>query len=359
MPALTPRMMRTGRPGRRWRRGSGRGRGAGALDLLGAQQPLADLTQRDGQRLLLDPGLHQRADVLQHALAELGEVCVDLPRPRGGHDDQAVLAVDDVQQVVDGRVDDAFRGRSACHVEPSGLGPRHTASAAPRQRPDGAVVKVTSWRHTSSTEVFTSVMSNSLSAASSSRAAASRRSITAGGSVSRPVRRRTSSSQDGGARKTSSAPSMARRTCRAPARSISSSTGVPAAILASTGLRGVPYQCPAKFAHSSSSPSRTWRWNSGSVMKWYSRPSASPGRGARVVTETESQTCGEARRSRATTVLLPTPEGPDRTVSRAGTGAGVKAVHDARSVIGSATDRRPPPRLSAVQRTVTNHRPTV
>ena len=53
----------------------------------------------------------------------------------------------------------------------------------------------------------------------------------------------------------------------------------------------------------------------------------SPGLGARVVTDTESQISGLSFRSPATTVLLPTPEGPERTVSRAGT---------------------PPPRTSAV-----------
>jgi hypothetical protein len=50
-----------------------------------------------------------------------------------------------------------------------------------------------------------------------------------------------------------------------------------------------------------------------------SRPSTSPGLGARVVTETESQIRGDTRRRLATTVLLPTPDGPESTVSRAGT----------------------------------------
>ena len=72
------------------------------------QQPLADLAQRDRQRLLLHVGLDQRADVLQQALAELGVVGVDLPRPLGREDDQAVLAVDDLEQLVDRRVDDAL-----------------------------------------------------------------------------------------------------------------------------------------------------------------------------------------------------------------------------------------------------------
>ena len=58
-----------------------------------AEQALVDLAQRDRQRLLLHVGLDQRADVLQQALAELGVVRVDLPRPLGRHDDQAVLGV--------------------------------------------------------------------------------------------------------------------------------------------------------------------------------------------------------------------------------------------------------------------------
>src|SRR6476661_7280031 len=47
-------------------------------------------------------------------------------------------------------------------------------------------------------------------------------------------------------------------------------------------------------------------------------PSTSPGRGRRVVTETDTQTSGCRRRTSATTVPLPTPEGPESTVSRAG-----------------------------------------
>src|SRR5690606_5680184 len=47
-------------------------------------------------------------------------------------------------------------------------------------------------------------------------------------------------------------------------------------------------------------------------------PSVSPGRGGRVVTDTESHTSGRRRRSSLTTVLFPTPEGPDRTVRRFG-----------------------------------------
>ena len=71
------------------------------------------------------------------------------------------------------------------------------------------------------------VTSNSASAASSSRAVSSRRSRSSSVSVPRPTSRRTSSSHDGGFRNTNSASGIARATCRAPCRSISSSAGRP------------------------------------------------------------------------------------------------------------------------------------
>src|SRR5215211_7470619 len=59
------------------------------------------------------------------------------------------------------------------------------------------------------------------------------------------------------------------------------------------------------------------RSNSARETKWYSTPSVSPGRGGRVVTETDNHTVGWWRRSSATTLPLPTPDGPERTVRRA------------------------------------------
>src|SRR5579871_6474334 len=113
MPPATPRTTRMAElPAEPAYTGSG-------LGGLRAQQPLADLAQGDGQRLLLDPGLDQRADVLKQALAELGVVGVDLPRPLGRHDDQAVLAVYDLEQVVNRRVGDAFGGGIPGHSVPS------------------------------------------------------------------------------------------------------------------------------------------------------------------------------------------------------------------------------------------------
>src|ERR1039457_221292 len=116
MPPPTPRTMLDGTPSPF----PSVGRSAGGFGrLLGGEQPLADLTQRDGQRLLLDPGLDQRADVLKQALAELGVVGVDLPRPLRRHDDQTVLAVYDLEQIIDGRVGDSLRGGIPCHYVPS------------------------------------------------------------------------------------------------------------------------------------------------------------------------------------------------------------------------------------------------
>src|SRR6201992_1614799 len=84
--------------------------GSGLVGVLDREQPVADLAQRDRQRLLLDPGLDQRAHVLPQALAELGVVSVDLARPLRGHDHELVLAVHDVEKIVDRRVDDAIGG---------------------------------------------------------------------------------------------------------------------------------------------------------------------------------------------------------------------------------------------------------
>src|SRR3984885_9892246 len=114
MPAPTPRMTRTGTCPSRTAQPSGLRR-----RFLRADQPLADLAQRDRQRLLLDAGLNKRANVLQQAFAELGVVGVDLPCPLRRHDDEAVLAVHHIEQIVDGRVDDAFPGRCPCHFSPS------------------------------------------------------------------------------------------------------------------------------------------------------------------------------------------------------------------------------------------------
>src|SRR5262249_9631201 len=89
-----------------------------AFGLLDLQQALASLAQRDRQRLLLHAGLDERADVLKQALAELRVVGVDLASPLRGQDHQPVLAVNDLEQLVDRRVDDAVRTLGHSHVLP-------------------------------------------------------------------------------------------------------------------------------------------------------------------------------------------------------------------------------------------------
>src|SRR5580692_5682684 len=246
MPAPTPRITRAdaGMAASGWY-----GSAFGGLDV---EQPLLDFTERDGQRLLLAARLDQRADVLQQPLAQLGVIRVDLPCALRGHDHQPVLAVHDLEKLVDRRVDDAVGDLSACHILPSVV---HCS------------IKAISWRHTSWTDVFTSAMSNSAAAASSSSAAASRRAKTSGPSVPLPVSLRTSSSQDGGARNTSRASGAASLTCRAPATSISSRQATPASSFSFRGARGVPYRWPANCAHSSSAPPATSRSNSLSSTK--------------------------------------------------------------------------------------------
>src|SRR6476469_8925473 len=95
--------------------GGGLGRGLlggqlGRVDVLAGQQVFVDLAQRDRERLLLDVGVDERADVLQEALAELGVVGVDLPGALGAVEHQLVLAVAAREQLVDRRVGHAFGG---------------------------------------------------------------------------------------------------------------------------------------------------------------------------------------------------------------------------------------------------------
>src|SRR3954468_4108888 len=93
--------------------GGGLGRGLlggqlGRVDVLAGQQVVVDLAERDRERLLLHVGVHERADVLQQALAELGVVGVDLPGALGAVEDQLVLAVRLGEQVVDRGVGDTL-----------------------------------------------------------------------------------------------------------------------------------------------------------------------------------------------------------------------------------------------------------
>src|SRR6478735_2002763 len=73
----------------------------GRVDVLADEQVVVDLAQGDRERLLLDMGVHERADVLEQALTELRVVGVDLPGALGAEENQLVLAVGLGQQVVD------------------------------------------------------------------------------------------------------------------------------------------------------------------------------------------------------------------------------------------------------------------
>ena len=52
------------------------------------KQTTVDLAERDGQRLLLILVFHQRADVLQQTLIELGEIGIDLAGTLGRENGQ-------------------------------------------------------------------------------------------------------------------------------------------------------------------------------------------------------------------------------------------------------------------------------
>src|SRR4051794_15331623 len=102
MPPATPRMTR-GRPVSSgtcrsgWSGWSGRDLG---FDRLGGEQAGVDLAQGDGERLLVDVGLHERADVLEQTLTELAVVGVDLARALRRVDDERVLRVGRREQLV-------------------------------------------------------------------------------------------------------------------------------------------------------------------------------------------------------------------------------------------------------------------
>src|SRR3954462_7285560 len=207
-------------------------------DLLVGEQSAVDLAEGDRERLLLHAGLDQRADVLEQAFAELGVVGVDLASALGGVDDQAVLGVGRSEQLVDRGVGDADRvGDGAGHSAPQSA---------------DISIKATSRSAADSMSSLTTMWSNSSSAAISIRAMSRRSRIRSGSSVPRPPSRTARSSNDGGARKTRRASGMAARPCRAPLRSISKSTGTPAASCATTGSFGVPYDAPMCASCSSS-----------------------------------------------------------------------------------------------------------
>src|SRR5215510_12365829 len=73
---------------------------------------------------------------------------------------------------------------------------------------------------------------------------------------------------------------------------------------------------PKCSSYSSSSLPSIIRANAARSTKWYCTPSCSPGRGGRVVHDTDTHTCGYISRTAATTVPFPTPDGPESTVRR-------------------------------------------
>src|SRR5262245_1261922 len=139
-----------------------------------------------------------------------------------------------------------------------------------------------------------------------------RRSITSPESVPRRSRRARRFARSGGAMKTYTPGSPRAFSCAPPWTSISSRKNLPCASARSMGSRGGPYRLPWTSAHSMKAPRSISPRKRALSMKWYSRPSTSPGRGARVVALTENSTRGSAIR-RLQIVLLPEPEGPETT----------------------------------------------
>src|SRR3954451_5825559 len=282
MPPETPRTTRLSfsSGGSGLARVGGRGLGCGLLgcqlgrvDVLAGQQVVVDLAERDRERLLLDVGVDEGADLLEQPLAELGVVGIDLPGALGAVEDQLVLAVGLGEQVVDGGVGDTLGidvgGRHARSLLVSvgasvGVGDAR-GSRCQEPGPASSSIKDTNSSAAAGTSRLTMLASNSVLAASSSRAVARRRSRSASSSVPRPTSRRTSSSHEGGARKTISASGMAACTWRAPCRSISSIASRPDASASSSGPRGVPYRAAlCTTGHSRSSSRSTIRSNSAS-----------------------------------------------------------------------------------------------
>src|SRR5882672_8459326 len=134
-------------------------------------------------------------------------------------------------------------------------------------------------------------------------------------SAPRSRRRCSSSAIEGATMNTSTASGYRVRSWAAPCVSISSSTSLPSASAASSGRAGVPYMLPCTVAHSASSPRSSMVRNSRSVTKRKSTPFTSPGRGARVVAETEYARSGMHSRASRQSVVLPAPDGAETTKS--------------------------------------------
>src|SRR5436309_3643150 len=163
---------------------------------------------------------------------------------------------------------------------------------------------------------LTIVWVNSPASLLCSRAGASRSSISPSLSVPRARSRRSSSSRFGAVMKIVMLPGIRSRTARAPPVSSSSRTGRPLPVMLSISDQSVPARLCSPQGHSThsrNSSAASRRSNSSRLTKWYSRPSSSPGRRARVVAETASSSSGTRSSSIRARVLFPSPDVPVMT----------------------------------------------
>ena len=264
-----------------------------------------DLAQGDRQRLLLHVGLDQRADVLEQALAELGVVGVDLAGPLGGVDDQGVLGVGLLEQLVDRRMGDAlgarrlrsrrslFDGERGCRGWAQASASRGPAAGRIRRAWINATKAGDAPRHRRSRARVELLLRRPARHARRGQPARDRvRRLGAApdepGLAALPRRRGQEDQQRLG--HAAAAPG-GRPAARSPA-----APGGPASSRSSHRARaGCRSGCRRTAAHSSIPPAATSSSNSlvGDEVV-LDRPSTSPGRGARVVAETDSQILGRA-----------------------------------------------------------------
>src|SRR5699024_8241966 len=215
---------------------------------LGAVEEVGvELARSDGEGLLVELGVDQRADVLEDALLDLVVVRVDLPGALRGEDHEGVLGRRPVEELVDRRVGDAdgsvVQRGGRCVFDGGhygvllwtcgeGLSVRRC-----RSRPTS---NDTNSSTAASSSSLTTTSSNTSRASISTFAVSRRRATTSCGSVPRPRRRTSSSSHEGGDRKTVRPSGIDSRICRTPARSTSMRTGRPSERARRTGSAGVP-----------------------------------------------------------------------------------------------------------------------
>ena len=152
--------------------------------------------------------------------------------------------------------------------------------------------------------------------------------------------------------KTSTASGNSCLICSAPCQSISSTMSWPPRRLSSTARREVPYRWPCTWAHSRKSPRSTIARKPGSSMKWYSRPSCSWPRGARVVCDTDTHRCESSSSSALTRLDLPVPLGAATTKRLPGVcmGSAVRALAARGSLAAVDNGACSPPRTRSTDR---------